>query len=420
MNDEQEEGLGKKYVLKGGRLLDPRQGRLLDGYELLLEDAVLRDVRPGAVDTRDAAVIELNGLTVMPGLIDAHVHIYMNEQNIAALSQVSPTYMAAKATAVMRGMLMRGFTTVRDVAGGDYGMRDAIEAGFVDAPRLFMGGRAISQTGGHGDFRSRAEGSAMQCACCTGLSLFSTLADGVPEVIKAVREELRKGADHIKLMLSGGVASPNDPLESIQYRTDEIQAVVEEASRWGKYVCAHAYSDEAIRRAVELGVRTIEHGNFISAETASLMAERGTYLVPTLIVYDVNKRLGPMSGKSEQSLAKSERVHEAGLQSLRICSEAGVRIGFGTDLSMHTQQFQAEGLSLHAQALSAAETIRSATVVNAAILRQDGKIGELIAGASADLLILDGDPYQNLGVFDATGSRLRAVMKQGIFYKNEL
>ncbi len=408
------------YVLKGGRLLDPRQDRLVDGCELLLEGGCVREVRQGPIQAPGARQLDLRGLTVMPGLIDAHVHIYMNERNIAALGEVTPTYMAAKATAVMRGMLMRGFTTVRDVAGGDYGMRDAIEAGYVQAPRLFMGGRAISQTGGHGDFRSRADEGAMQCACCTGLSLFSALADGVPEVIKAVREELRKGADHIKIMLSGGVASPNDPLESLQYRADEIEAAVEEANRWGAYVCAHAYSDQAVRRAVELGVRTIEHGNFLSAATAALMAGRGAYLVPTLIVYEINKRLGAASGKSPASLAKNEQVHAAGLESLRICAEAGVRIGFGTDLSMHTQQFQAEGLALHAQALGAARTIRSATIENAAILRQEGVLGELVAGARADLLVVDGDPYEDLGVFDAEGSRLRAVMKQGTFHKNEL
>lgn len=411
--------MNNALILKNGKLLDPRQGRLLDGYEVSIKGGYVHDVKQGEIDCEGAQILDLQGRTVMPGLIDAHVHIYMNEANIASLGQVSPTYMAAKSTMVLRGMLQRGFTTVRDVAGGDYGMRDAIEAQYVEAPRLFMGGRAISQTGGHGDFRGRAE-NGYGCACCTGLSLFSVMADGVPEVVKVVREELRRGADHIKIMLSGGVASPNDPLYSLQYRDDEIDAAVQEANRWGAYVCAHAYSDEAVRRGVKLGIRTIEHGNFLSSETAALMAKKETFLVPTLIVYDVNKRLGAASGKSPDSLAKNELVHAAGLKSLAICEKAGVRIGFGTDLSMHTQHYQCEGLALQAAALSNEAAIQSATLVNAAILRQEGKLGELVPGASADLLVVDGNPYEDITVFDAEGTNLRVIMKQGRLYKSDL
>jgi imidazolonepropionase-like amidohydrolase len=406
-------------VIEGGKLLDPRRDALLDGHRIVVRQGRIAEVTTDPVPLDGARVIDVRGKTVMPGLIDAHVHIYMNERNIAALGQVSQTYMAAKSTAVMHGMLMRGFTTVRDVAGGDYGMRDAIEAGYVAAPRLFMGGRAISQTGGHGDFRARAEGD-LQCACCTGLSLFSVVADGLDAVIKAVREELRLGADHIKIMLSGGVASPNDPLESLQYRADEVAAAIEEAQRWGAYTCAHAYTDVAVRRAVELGVRTIEHGNFISPETAAVMAARDAYLVPTLIVYEINHRLGPDSGKSPASLQKNALVREAGLRSLEIARAAGVSIGYGTDLSMHTQQHQTEGLQLHAEVLSNAEVIRSATLTNARIVRQEGRLGELVAGAQADLLIVDGDPYRDLTIFDASGTHLKAIMKQGKFYKYEL
>ncbi|MFT4063999.1 amidohydrolase family protein [Paraburkholderia sp.] len=411
--------MGNAIVMRNFRLLDPRRSTLLDGLELLIEDGVIASVGERVGQPDPALVVDAAGLTVMPGLIDAHVHIYMNERNIAALRDVPQTYMAAKATAVMRGMLARGFTTVRDVAGGDYGMRDAVNAGFVDAPRLFVGGRAVSQTGGHGDFRSKTwqDGS---CGCCAGLDIFSRIADGVPDVVKAVREELRLGADHIKLMLSGGVASPNDPLESLQFRDDEIAAAVDEANRWGSYVAAHAYSDDAVRRAIELGVRTIEHGNFICAATARDMAAKHLYLVPTLIVYHVNRTLGKESGKSASSLAKNEKVYEAGLEALRRCVEAGVKIGFGTDLSMHTQHFQCDGLRLHAKAQSNADVIRSATIVNAEIVRQAGRLGELIPGAHADLLVVDGNPLEDLSLFDAEGTRLRAIMKAGCFFRNTL
>ncbi|MGF6414869.1 amidohydrolase family protein [Paraburkholderia sp. MM5482-R1] len=407
-------------IFKNFLFLDPRRDSLQEGFEIRICDGKVVEVFDHSSGDREGVqVIDLGGRTLMPGLIDAHVHVFMNERNIGALRDVPQTYMTAKAAFVMRGMLMRGFTTVRDVAGGDYGTRDAVNAGYLDAPRLFVGGRAISQTGGHGDFRTKTE-PVFECACCNGLELFSRVADGVPDVLKAVREELRLGADHIKLMLSGGVASPNDPLESIQFRDDEIEAAVDEARRWGVYVAAHAYSDEAIRRAVRLGIRTVEHGNFLTPETARLMASEKVFLVPTLIVYAVNKALGSESGKSPASLEKNEKVLAAGLMALECARAEGVAIGFGTDLSMHTQAYQCDGLKLHAKVLSNAEVIRAATVTNAAILKQSGVLGELVLGANADLLVVEGDPYHDLSLFDADGTSIRAVMKGGKFFKNAL
>ena len=401
------------YLLKGGYLLDPRKDALGGPTDILVENGLVRAVGPQGEVPGNATVIDVTGLTVMPGLIDAHIHIYMNEANIAALSSVPQTYAAVKSSFMLKQMLLRGWTTVRDVAGGDYGMRDAIEAGFIVAPRLFVGGRAISQTGGHGDFRRRTED---ECGCCGALPLFSTLADGVPEVIKATRDQLRHGADHIKMMLSGGVASPSDPLDSIQYRVDEIAACVEEAERWGSYVCAHAYSDVAIRRGVVNGVRTIEHGNFVGEETAGMMAERGAFVVPTLIVHEANVRLGAASGKSPDSMAKNERVRQGGLKALGIYKKEGVQIGYGSDLSMHTQHFQNDGLVHHAKVLSNADVIRSATTVNAKIIRREGTLGELIPGAIADLLVVRGNPYENIGVL-ADSEALLGIMKDGAFVK---
>lgn len=406
----------KQIILKGARLLDPRQDRLGPQTDILIDGERVAEVGAHIGSAPDAQIVDVNGLTVMPGLIDAHVHIFMNEANIAALSNVPQTYATAKSTFMLREMLHRGWTTVRDVAGGDFGMREAVEAGYIEAPRLFIGGKAISQTGGHGDFRRRTED---ECACCGALPLFSTLADGVPEVIKATREQLRLGADHIKIMLSGGVASPHDPLDSIQYRVDEIAACVEEAERWGSYVCAHAYSDEAIRRGILNGIRTIEHGNFVGAQTADMMAERGAFVVPTLIVHEANTRLGAASGKSPAAMQKNERVRQGGLQALEVYRRAGVQIGFGTDLSMHTQYFQNEGLVFHAQVLSNADVLRSATIVNARILRQEGRLGELVPGASADLLVVRGDPYQDLRVL-ADSQAMLAVMKAGKFVSQAL
>ena len=299
--------------------------------------------------------------------------------NLRLLADVPLTLLAAKGSVAMRAMLHRGFTTLRDTGGADYGIKAAVEQGLFEGPRLFIAGQPLSQTGGHGERRLRTESGSF-CACCSGLSWTGRIADGVPEVIKATRDELRKGADHIKIMASGGVASQADPLESLQYRMDEIEAAVDEATRWGTYVCAHAYSAKAIERAVTAGVRTIEHGNLIDAPTAQLMAERGAYLVPTLVAYDALKRRGPDYGLSSYSLAKNELVLHAGLRSLEIARAAGVKIGFGSDLLGQLQNDHCTEFMLRREAMSAPEIIRSATLVNAEIVRQEGKIGELIAG----------------------------------------
>src|SRR5574340_1099679 len=316
------------FLFTGGRFLDPRRDELLEGIEVLVEDGLVKEVSDRPIATQSAQRVALDGRTLMPGLIDAHIHIVLAEVNLALLSDVPLTLLAAKGSVAMRSMLMRGFTTLRDMGGADWGMKSARDTGLFVGPRLFISGQPISQSGGHGDFRRRTE-TRFICPCCSGRSWTARVADGVPEVIQAVRDELRKGADQIKIMVSGGVASQLDPLESVQYRMDEIEAAVEEATRWGTYVAAHAYSTEAIARAVRGGVRTIEHGNLIDVPTARLMAERGAYLVPTLVAYDSLQKRGPDYGLTRYSLAKNEIVLEAGLRSLDLCRAENVKIGFG-------------------------------------------------------------------------------------------
>ncbi|MBV8456082.1 MAG: amidohydrolase family protein [Acetobacteraceae bacterium] len=293
------------------------------------------------------------------------------------------------------------------------------EQGLFEGPRLYIAGQPLSQTGGHADHRRRTQ-SGWGCTCCNGLNFTSRVADGVPEVVRAVRDELRKGADHIKIMVSGGVASPYDPLESVQYRMDEIEAAVEEATRWGSYVCAHAYSTKAIERAVNGGVRTIEHGNMTDLATARLMAERGAYAVPTLVTYDSMRRRARDFGMSETSLAKNEKVLAAGLRSLEIFQSAGVRIGFGSDLLGQLQNDHCNEFTIRAEAMKPQDIIRSATLVNAEIVRAEGKLGEILPGAYADLLVVDGDPYRDISVFRNDGSRLAAIMARGCFVKNAM
>jgi imidazolonepropionase-like amidohydrolase len=407
------------YVFSGGRFLDPRRDDLQDGIFVLIEDDMVKEVSNHPITSSSAIRIDLRGRTLMPGLIDAHIHVVLTEVNLRLLSDVPLTLLAAKGSVAMRSMLHRGFTTLRDTGGADYGMKAAVEQGLFEGPRLFIAGAPLSQTGGHADHRLRTQDRVF-CACCSGLAWTARVADGVPEVIKATRDELRKGADHIKVMVSGGVASQADPLESLQYRIDEIEAAVDEATRWGTYVCAHAYSAKAIERAVTAGVRTIEHGNLIDAPTAQLMAARGAYLVPTLVAYDALKRRGPDYGLSSYSLAKNELVLHAGLRSLEIARGAGVKIGFGSDLLGQLQNDHCNEFTIRREAMSAQEIIRSATLVNAEIVRQEGMIGELVPGAYADLLVVDGDPYRDISLFLGEGRNIAAIMLGGRFVKNAL
>jgi imidazolonepropionase-like amidohydrolase len=407
------------YLFTGGQFLDPRRDELIRGIEVLVEDNLVKEVSDRPIAASGAQRIDIGARTLMPGLIDAHIHVVLTEVNLRLMADLPLTLLAAKGAVAMRAMLERGFTSLRDTGGADWGMKAAVEQGLFVGPRLFIAGQPLSQTGGHGDHRIRTE-SRNFCACCSGLGWVSRVADGVPDVIKAARDELRKGADHIKLMVSGGVASQLDPLESLQYRVDEIEAAVEEATRWGTYVCAHAYSAKAIARAVRAGVRTIEHGNLIDAPTAALMAERDAFLVPTLVAYDALKRRGPDYGLSSYSLAKNEVVLEAGLRSLEICRNAGVKIGFGSDLLGQLQTDHCVEFGLRARVMSAPDIIRSATVVNAEIIRRAGKLGELVPGAFADLLVVDGDPYRDLAVFRGDGGRLDGIMVDGAWVKRRL
>lgn len=407
------------YLFSGGRFLDPRQDALLDGMSVLIEDNRVKEVSDQPIRSEHATKIDLAGKTLMPGLIDAHIHILLAEVNLQRLADMPLTLLSAKGSVALREMLTRGYTTVRDTGGADYGMKEAVDEKIVPGPRLFISGAAISQTGGHADFRKKNQG-AILCQCCSGAAYTHRIADGVPEVIRAVRDELRKGADQIKIMVSGGVASQNDPLDSLQYRVDEIEAAVEEASRWGTYVCAHAYSPKAIERAVMAGVRTIEHGNLIDEATAAVVAERGAYVVPTLVTYDSMSRKGANFGLSSFSLEKNKRVLAAGIRALDICRRAGVKLGFGTDLLGQLQTDQSNEFAIRREAMSAQEIIRSCLLVNAEILRHEGQLGELVPDAYADCIVVDGDPYADISILGDHRRKILAVMKDGEFFRNGL
>jgi imidazolonepropionase-like amidohydrolase len=385
-------------------------------HHVLVEGGSIREVSDRPIHNGAADTVDLAGRTLMPGLIDAHVHVLAVDMALGRLPERPATLLALQAARVLEAMLRRGFTTVRDAGGADGGLAEAVEAGLVAGPRLFPSGRALSQTGGHGDARPRTQ-SADPCACCqAGLEL-SRIADGVAECRRAARDELRKGATQIKIMASGGVASPYDPVWNLQYSEEEVRAIVEEARAWRTYVMAHAYTPEAIRRSVDFGVRSIEHRNLIDEATAAHVAAADAFVVPTLITYDALHRFGRELGFPSANLDKLGDVREAGLRSLDILQQERVRIGFGTDLLGPMHRHQSHEFVVRAEAMRPFDIIRSATIVNADILNRTGELGVIAPGARADLIAVDGDPLADIALLDGEGVHLTHIMKDGVFYK---
>lgn len=350
-------------------------------------------------------VIDARGRTVVPGLIDAHVHAYGVSLSLLDAETSPLSYLALAGARRLAETLGRGFTTVRDCGGGDAGLARAITEGLIESPRYLFCGPALSQTGGHGDPRPPGH------QCCTGGRHIVEVADGVDTLRLAVRERLRNGAHAIKIMASGGVLSPADPIRIPQYSPEEIRAVAEETTRYGTYVAAHAYSPEAIRAAVENGVRSIEHGNLLDERAAAVMADHDAFLVPTLAAYDAMERRGADLGLAPVAQAKNREVLDAGRNAIHVARMAGVRIGFGTDLVGPLADEQLQGLRLQAEVEGPLVLLRSATSVNADLLgRHD--LGRIKPGATADLLILDSNPLEEPSVLWA-GPERRAVFQGG-------
>lgn len=408
-----------QYLFKNFGVLDPRHDEVRSGHEILVEDQLIREIADRPIKASDAAVIDGGGRTLMPGLIDCHVHVVLSEVFIRQLENIPLTLMTARAMQAMRSMLDRGFTSVRDTGGADWGLKAAVDEGLIAGPRLFIAGRAIGPTGGHSDSRRRTD-TGISCPCCSALAFSMGVADGETEVRKVVREEMRQGCNHVKIMMSGGVASPYDPLDSMQFSVGEVAAAVEEAKAFGRYVCAHAYTPEAITRAAHAGVRTIEHGNLIDEPTARLMAEKNMFLVANLVAYYAMKERAAEFGMNAEMLEKNDLVIEGGLRSLEICKRAGVPVAYGSDLLGPLQVDQSREFRIRSEVVSPLEIIRSATTIAAQVLRQEGKLGCLAPGAFADLIVVDGDPLRNIDLLGGQGERIPLIMKDGALHKNTL
>ncbi|HVQ03789.1 MAG TPA: amidohydrolase family protein, partial [Burkholderiaceae bacterium] len=330
----------KRLLIDNVRPFDSRRGRLGPVSRIVIEDGRIAEVTAEPRQVADAHRIDGGGRVALPGLIDAHVHVVASSHDLVSLALKAPSLVVAESSAILRDMLMRGFTTVRDAAGADFGLQEAVAKGLFEGPRLFIAGFPVSQTGGHADMRPKGVRTKEMFCTCAGLGLIGAIADGVGEVRRAVREQVRNGANQIKIMAGGGISSPTDPLEGTQFSLDELKAACEEAEAANLYAMAHAYSPRAVTRAVQAGVRSIEHGNLIDEATAKVMKTEGAFLVPTLSTYAALADEGQRLGWSASMLEKLDTVAERGIDAVRIAVAAGVPVVFGTDLlgHMHARQ----------------------------------------------------------------------------------
>jgi imidazolonepropionase-like amidohydrolase len=402
-------------LFTNARIVDGTAAERGDPVSVLVEGGMIREVAT-SIAASGADVVDLKGRTLMPGLIDAHVHVVAGVADLGRNAALPDSLVAVRSLVIMREMLMRGFTTVRDVGGANFGLKVATQEGHFPTPRLVISGKALSQTGGHADFRGRHD-DRLSPGTRHRLGALGRICDGIDEVRRAAREEIKGGADFIKIMANGGCASPTDPIHFLGFSRGELEAIVEEARMAGTYVSAHLYTDEAIRRCVEAGVHSLEHCNLITAETAALATAKGAVAVPTLVTFDKLASEGVSLGFPADSIAKVEKVRVAGMDSLSIMRKAGLPMAYGSDLLGEMHRHQSEEFVIRGRALPAHEVIASATHIAAKLLRQDGKIGAVAPGAYADLIVVDGDPLKDLSLLTAQGRHMPLIMKGGAFVK---
>ncbi len=387
---------------------------------VVVENGLIAEVIDGPLRRiGDATLIDLGGRALLPGLIDAHVHVTAVDADIQSQAHRRfESEIAVLAGIELTNMLERGFTTVRDAGGADAGFRRAIGEGSLVGPRLLVSGRALSQTGGHGDHKRATEEGEL-ASSQPRVGQLSIVADGPDQVRLCAREQLRRGADQVKVMASGGVMSPTDRLRSVQYSLEELTAAVQVADSVGTYVMAHAYTPAAISQCVAAGVRSIEHGNLLDWPTAQLMAEHGTFLVPTLVTYEKLHDEGSRHGIGSEHLDKLAEVIDAGLESLRMARDAGVPIASGSDLLGPMRRFQGEEIAIKARVLGSLGAIVAATRTNAELLSLDAAIGTIEADKRADLVVVDGDVLDSPSLI-GRAEHVSLVLKEGRIVVNHL
>ena len=404
-------------ILANARLFDGVSDEILEPIDVLSVDGVIREIGEN-LDFPDAHRIDIGRRFLMPGLIDAHYHANTPSYDFYGTDRMPPALLSAHAARLLSGALDRGYTTLRDAGGGELGLKLAIDEGLIEGPRFFYPGKALTQTGGHGDMRRR---DFVEPCGCAYSGIVTQAVDGPDEVRKAAREEFRKGATQIKIFVSGGVSTDLAPLDMPHFSDEEIAVAVEEADRRNSYVMAHCHTDDAARRCLRLGVRTIEHGSLIEAETAKMIAAAGAYVVPTLSAGKLIAENATELGLPASAAEKVGAVNRKSLEAIEACAAAGVKLGLGCDLHGHEfVKTQGRELMLRGEVQSAIDVLRSATSINAEIVQAKGKLGVIAPDALADMIVVDGDPLKDLSVFVHSSETVALVMKGGRIVRSRL
>jgi imidazolonepropionase-like amidohydrolase len=391
----------------------PRSTVIVEGERI---SAVARGTQPAL--PADAHIVDCAGRTLMPGLTDAHIHAAIIETDFGKAQKESPATVALRIKEVLEQTLQAGFTTVRDAFGLDWGFVQATDRGYVNGPRVLFTGGCLSQTGGHGDWRE-PHMQEMPLRGIDGLVAAPRICDSPDDMRRAAREMLRLGAHGVKLMAGGGCMSPTDEIEHTQFTIEEMAAACYEARTVGKIALAHVYTPQGIMNAVAAGVRSIEHGNFIDEEAAACMRKAGAYFVPTLTTYFLISAYGEAEKIPQKMLAKINKAKERGMESLKVARAAGLKICSGSDVLAVMQPFKSMELGLKAQVLGAHEAILSATRTNAELFGLAGDIGTIEAGKRADLIVVTGNPLDNIAVLQ-DAANVALVMRDGRVCKDQM
>jgi len=411
--------MSETVIFKNGFLIDGRGGEPVPDAAVVVAEKKIQEVLGPGKESRisNARVIDLKGKTLMPGLIDAHVHVGNIEVVMERTAALPPAVYVHRATRNLETDLDLGFTTLRDAGGLDWGFRAAIEQDLIRGPRVLLSVNMVTQTGGHGDKRGWAK---EQQPPRNSIGMYPEVCDGPDEVRRGVRETLRRGADQVKVMADGGVVSPSDKPGQWQYTVEELKAAVESAEAAKTYVMAHTYTPKAMQNCLRAGVRSLEHGNLLDAETAKMIAEKGAFLVPTLTVFDILAKEGKGSGLDPFILSKLDFVREGMFRALELTWKAGVKIGSGTDIIGPFQYLKGRELALKAQVMGPLEAIISATRTNAELLCLEDEIGTVEAGKLADLIVLEGNPLRDITLFEKGLQKVLLVMKEGRILKDRM
>jgi imidazolonepropionase-like amidohydrolase len=420
---------GGTTLFRNVRVFDGKSPTLSAPSSVLVSGNTIERISTAAIaiDTNaNVRVIDGGGRVLMPGLIDAHWHAFMAATPMMVLMTADPSYLQLLAARQAEATLMRGFTTVRDLGGPVFGLKRAIDEGIMIGPRIYPSGAVISQTSGHGDFRfsfelPRMPGGLLSHSEVMGLA---AIADSPDEVRLRAREQLRQGASQIKLMAGGGVASPYNPIESTQFTEAEIRAAVEAAENWGTYVTVHAYVPRAIQQAVAAGVKCIEHGQLIDEPTAKLLADKGIWW--SLQPFLGQDELPEMSPASHQ---KALQVFAGTDKAYKLAKKYKIKTAFGTDLLFDAKWASRQGawLAEMVRWYTPAEALKMATADNGELMALSGfinpypgRLGVVQVGALADLLLVDGNPLENIKLVEDPDRNFLIIMKNGAIYKDTL